>query len=302
MPIVFACAASHAPGMTAWTDTAPKEQSERFLGCYRKLGEMLATSRPDVLVAITVEHWANFFLNHMPAFCIGRADYYDGPVEEWLKIPKARVPGDSQLSAEILAACLNGGFDPTFSDELLFDHATMLPLHFLNPKMAVPVIPVIINTLTMPMPTPMRCFAFGQFLGRKLTGSEKRVAVVATGGLSHWPGEAKHAIGREKLLRQPSVRQSNNVAGQQLPMQPVEPARHQCTLEPDGKVAQPRRQQPGRLVVQLLLQPIPPQHFDGPRAGLRSRSAGELQPLDPNALGCGAGCRTHPISIGRANR
>ncbi len=42
------------------------------------------------------------------------------------------------------------------------------------------------------MPTPKRCFAFGQFLGRKLEGSEKRVAVVATGGLSHWPGEAKH--------------------------------------------------------------------------------------------------------------
>jgi aromatic ring-opening dioxygenase catalytic subunit (LigB family) len=151
MPIVFACAASHAPGMTAWTEAAPKEQSEKFLGCYRKLGEMLAASRPDVLVAITVEHWANFFLNHMPAFCIGRADHYEGPVEEWLRIPKARVPGDSKLSAELLAACLDGGFDPTFSDELLFDHATMLPLHFLNPNMAVPVIPVIINTLTTPM-------------------------------------------------------------------------------------------------------------------------------------------------------
>jgi aromatic ring-opening dioxygenase catalytic subunit (LigB family) len=192
MPIVFACAASHAPGMTAWTEAASKEQSEKFLGCYRKLGEMLVASRPDVLVAITVEHWTNFFLNHMPAFCIGRADHYDGPVEEWLRIPKARVPGDSQLSAEILAACLDGGFDPTFSDELLFDHATMLPLHFLNPNMAIPVVPVIINTLTTPMPSPKRCFAFGQFLGRKLAGSEKSVAVIATGGLSHWPGEAKH--------------------------------------------------------------------------------------------------------------
>ena len=28
--------------MTAWTEAAPKEQSEKFLGCYRKLGEMLA--------------------------------------------------------------------------------------------------------------------------------------------------------------------------------------------------------------------------------------------------------------------
>jgi hypothetical protein len=42
MPVVFACAASHAPGMTAWTEAAPKEQADRFLGCYRKLGEMLA--------------------------------------------------------------------------------------------------------------------------------------------------------------------------------------------------------------------------------------------------------------------
>ncbi|HSE88208.1 MAG TPA: extradiol ring-cleavage dioxygenase [Candidatus Binatia bacterium] len=192
MPIVFACAASHAPGMTAWTEAAPKKQSEKFLGSYRKLGEMLAASKPDTLVAITVEHWANFFLSHMPTFCIGRADHYDGPVEEWLRIPKARVPGDSKLSAQLLDACLDGGFDPTFSDELVFDHATMLPLHFLNPNMAVPVVPVIINTLTAPMPTPKRCFSFGQFLGRKLAGSEKRVAIIATGGLSHWPGEAKH--------------------------------------------------------------------------------------------------------------
>ena len=192
MAIVFACAASHAPGMTAWTEAAPKDQSDKFLGCYRKLGEMLADSKPDTLVAITVEHWANFFLNHMPAFCIGRADHYDGPVEEWLRIPKARVFGDAKLSAELLDACLEGGFDPAFSDELLFDHATMLPLHFLNPNMAVPVVPVIINTLTPPMPVPRRCFAFGQFLGRKLEGTEKRIALIATGGLSHWPGEAKH--------------------------------------------------------------------------------------------------------------
>jgi aromatic ring-opening dioxygenase catalytic subunit (LigB family) len=192
MPIVFACAASHAPGMTAWTEAAPKLQADNFLGRYRTLGEQLAASRPEVLVAITVEHWANFFLNQMPTFCIGRADHYEGPVEEWLRIPKARVPGDAQLGAELLEACLDGGFDPTFSDELMFDHATMLPLHFLNPAMAVPVVPVIINTLTNPMPTPKRCFALGDCLGKTLQRTQKRVAVIATGGLSHWPGEAKH--------------------------------------------------------------------------------------------------------------
>ncbi|HEY7553498.1 MAG TPA: extradiol ring-cleavage dioxygenase [Candidatus Binatia bacterium] len=192
MPIVFACAASHAPGMTAWTEAAPKEQADRFLSSYRKLGERLAATNPDTIVALTVEHWANFFLNSMPTFCIGRADHYDGPIEEWLRISKARVPGEPQLATALIDACLDNGFDPTFSDELLFDHATFLPLHFLNPEMAVPVVPVIINTLTPPMPSAKRCFAFGEFLGTVLAKSEKRIAMIATGGLSHWPGEAKH--------------------------------------------------------------------------------------------------------------
>jgi 2,3-dihydroxyphenylpropionate 1,2-dioxygenase len=192
MPIVFACAASHAPGMTAWTEAAPKEQADKILGSYRKLGAMLASSKPDAIVALTVEHWANFFLDQMPSFCIGRAEYYTGPVEEWLRLPKARVPGDARLSAELIDACLDGGFDPSFSDELVFDHATFLPLHFVNPNMAVPVVPVIINTLTPPMPTTKRCFALGRFLGDALERQPKRIAMIATGGLSHWPGEASH--------------------------------------------------------------------------------------------------------------
>jgi 2,3-dihydroxyphenylpropionate 1,2-dioxygenase len=104
MPIVFAGAASHAPGMTAWTEAAPKEQAEKILGSYRQLGERLATTKPDTIVLFTVEHWANFFLNSMPTFCIGRADHYDGPIEEWLRIPKARVPGDAKLARELVDA------------------------------------------------------------------------------------------------------------------------------------------------------------------------------------------------------
>ena len=30
MPIVFACAASHAPGMTAWTEAAPRSKLITF--------------------------------------------------------------------------------------------------------------------------------------------------------------------------------------------------------------------------------------------------------------------------------
>src|SRR5206468_651650 len=84
------------------------------------------------------------------------------------------------------------GFDLSFSDELLFDHATMLPIHFLTPRMDIPVVPLILNTLTPPMPSPKRCYALGRVLGETLEKHSKRIAIVATGGLSHWPGEAKH--------------------------------------------------------------------------------------------------------------
>jgi 2,3-dihydroxyphenylpropionate 1,2-dioxygenase len=191
MPVVFGCAASHAPGITAWPEAAPKNQADNVIGSYRRLSEMLHAARPDALLAITVEHWANFFLNHMPTFCIGRADRYEGPVEEWLRVPKSRVPGDADLAAEILEALLEGGADPSFSDELMFDHATMIPLHFLTPESDLPVVPLIINTLTPPMPSARRCYGLGGMLGPALERSAKRIAVVATGGLSHWPGEAK---------------------------------------------------------------------------------------------------------------
>lgn len=192
MSIVFACAASHAPGITAWTEAAPKQQADRIIDSYHDLQRMLDVTSPDALLAISVEHWANFFLNQMPTFCIGRADHYEGPVEEWLRIGKSRIPGDPQLSAELLSGCLDAGFDLSFSDELLFDHATMLPLHFLTPRMDIPIVPLIVNTLTPPMPSPKRCYALGRVLGDALEKYPKRIAIVATGGLSHWPGEAKH--------------------------------------------------------------------------------------------------------------
>jgi predicted class III extradiol MEMO1 family dioxygenase len=42
------------------------------------------------------------------------------------------------------------------------------------------------------MPPVKRCFALGELLGKALAKNDKRIAVIATGGLSHWPGEAKH--------------------------------------------------------------------------------------------------------------
>src|SRR5438477_5682156 len=84
MPITFACAASHAPGITAWTDAAPAAQKDKIYGGFQTLRERLDASGSDTLIVLTSEHWANFFLDHIGAFCVGRAASYRGPVEPWL--------------------------------------------------------------------------------------------------------------------------------------------------------------------------------------------------------------------------
>jgi aromatic ring-opening dioxygenase catalytic subunit (LigB family) len=68
----------------------------------------------------------------------------------------------------------------------------LVPLSFLDPERALPVVPLIVNAMTFPMPQPARCYSLGQILGAALEADASRVAVVATGGLSHAPGERMH--------------------------------------------------------------------------------------------------------------
>ena len=72
------------------------------------------------------------------------------------------------------------------------DHGSMVPLHFLTPKMDCKVVPLLVDTLASPRPSAARCVGLGQALRPVLEASEKRIAIFATGGLSHDPGERNH--------------------------------------------------------------------------------------------------------------
>jgi len=194
MPIVFASAGSHAPGMTAWAEAAPNDQKQRLYGAYASVSDALMASRPDVLILLTSEHWSNFFLDHIGAFCIGRAEHFDGPVEPWLKVPKSRVPGHPAFAGALVQVLYEADFEPSFSHSMALDHGSMVPLHFLTPAMATPVVPIMFNTLASPQPSARRCLEFGRVIGRFSERSPLRVALVATGGLSHDPGERNHGV------------------------------------------------------------------------------------------------------------
>jgi aromatic ring-opening dioxygenase catalytic subunit (LigB family) len=194
MPIVFACATSHAPGITAWADAAAPTQKQNIYAAFQRLRERLEASRAEVLVVFTAEHWANFFLDHVSAFCIGRAERYSGPVEPWLKVAKRAVPGAPAFSRRLIQDLYDSGFEPSFSDELELDHGTMVPISFLTPETPTPLVPVMVNTLVAPHPSPQRCLAMGEAIGRFCDSAAERVALIATGGLSHDPAERNHGV------------------------------------------------------------------------------------------------------------
>ena len=104
------------------------------------------------------------------------------------------MPGNPKLAKAILHHCYESGFELSYAEELKLDHGSMVPLKFITPQMNTSVVPLIFNTLATPRPTARRCLALGQVLGLLLERSDERIAVVATGGLSHDPGEINHGF------------------------------------------------------------------------------------------------------------
>jgi 2,3-dihydroxyphenylpropionate 1,2-dioxygenase len=188
MPLVFAGVCSHAPGITGRSERADPAVREPFYAAFHAMGESLRAARPDALIIVAGEHFANFFMNNMPAFALGMADTYDGPIEEptWLRIPHRTVRGNPDLSLRIIRQ-VQQTVDVAYAEEWRFDHGIMVPLHFLDPDNSLTVIPANINCQGPPLTPLARAWAFGEALRRAADAQPERIAVVGTGGISHWP-------------------------------------------------------------------------------------------------------------------
>ena len=188
--LVFAAGASHSPGITGMTEQADPEQAARFFAGMEKIRQAFEAARPDVIIEFTNEHFVNFYLHNMPSICIGTGASHFGPIEPWLRIEQKEVPGSPDLAWDLAKQAVNSGFDVSFSEDLALDHGSVVPLHFITPELDVPLVPIFVNNLVDPMPLPRRIYQLGQLVRQVVAARPKheRVAVLATGGLSHWVG------------------------------------------------------------------------------------------------------------------
>lgn len=212
MSLVYAGVLSHAPGITGRAHLV--ENTARRDELYAKFEQQrqdIEASGAEALIVIAAEHFGNFFMNNMPAFCIGIGESYSGPIEdpEWLRIDKTVIPGAPELGTRLTREIMQT-VDVAYAEEWKFDHGIMVPLNFLTPDYQLPIIPVNINCQGPPLTPLHRAWAFGEAVRRACDSVPEKIALVGTGGVSHWPatpdsGKINEAWDRQfldQLMRQ----------------------------------------------------------------------------------------------------
>jgi protocatechuate 4,5-dioxygenase beta chain/2,3-dihydroxyphenylpropionate 1,2-dioxygenase len=211
MPLVSALAASHAPNILLdpgheWEEfmklhytMAPQavsskptfEQQQKLRQDAEKafavLRSDLQAAKPHVLIVVANDQFVNFFFNVIPTFFVTLAEEVKGQFTRH----RFHYKNHKELGRAILRAGLNRGIDFAFGEYVELQHTQTVPLYFLLPKPDFPILPVYVNTWVDPLPTPGRCYQVGQLIREVAESRDERIAILATGGLSHFPGSPR---------------------------------------------------------------------------------------------------------------
>jgi 2,3-dihydroxyphenylpropionate 1,2-dioxygenase len=187
--LVLGIAASHTTLMnTHWHAVKHVDRAERFRDALGAARDALAAARPDTVVIVGSNHFRGFYLDLIPPFTVG--------VGQCIASGEAGTPGgpqrvDEALAHHLVETALAGDIDVAFSAKLQVDHGITHAMQYLMPGLDVPIVPVVVNVFAPPLPSLRRCAVFGAAIGRAIaTFGARRVAVIASGGLSHrlpWP-------------------------------------------------------------------------------------------------------------------
>jgi protocatechuate 4,5-dioxygenase beta chain len=195
--IVAAMAMTHSPGLTGWFDRAPMQQQLLAKKAMDEMRWRLEAAKPDVILGFSNDHLLNWPINNIPDWTVGIGEEHVGPADwydEWLALEKYRIPGHPQLARYLVNEAARRRIAFAYLRDMQFDDGFSVPMHYLNPYNAIPLVPVSMNCTVPPIPLPARCYEVGVALREmvKAYPGAERVAVLATGGLSHEPGGPRY--------------------------------------------------------------------------------------------------------------
>lgn len=195
----------------------PEVMVNRHAACQKAIATLAATFErvaADVAVVIGDDQHESFLDDNMPAFAVYYGDKIDNPpisAEEQAKRPPgeaiadwghrppqpATYQGQPSLGLHLIESLIKSEFDVAYSKRLPagrhgnhgISHAFGYVYRRIMNDEVVPNVPVFINTFYPPsQPTLKRCYDFGKALRQAIESwdCDQRVAVIASGGLSHF--------------------------------------------------------------------------------------------------------------------
>jgi Catalytic LigB subunit of aromatic ring-opening dioxygenase len=217
-------AASHAPsmfrGLEHWTPihrvltsgvpqppAIEKETPEVLKGYidridhgFNVLKKQIEAYRPDVLLVVGDDQGEVFTEANMPAFSL----FTCAEVRGSLNISLIGEPEDenhislrchAELARYLCQQLARAGFEISETKELKplgkpkrgIGHAFTRPVVKVAPRLDIPIIPFHVNAYFPPMPSARRCYELGRSIAQILQGRPEKVAIMASGGLSHDP-------------------------------------------------------------------------------------------------------------------
>lgn len=182
--IVGAFAMSHQLG----SPNGVEAQSERVFKGMKEIGRRIRALKPDVLLVVTSDHLNNFTLNSPAPFAVGAAATFH-PLGD-MGLPRDPVPGAPEFALRLRGFAADQGLEIAVADPIQPDHGVMIPLGIVDPARCIPAVPLYVNTVFYPEPTPAACRHLGEVLRAYIDAlaSEQRVVLLGGGGLSHWVG------------------------------------------------------------------------------------------------------------------
>lgn len=189
------------PEIDGETPEANAERHQRLYGALERLRERIDQLRLDTIVLVGDDQDENFREDNLPQFAIYTGEAVKIEPRRGSHAPTIRgevdgavwYPCDSALARAIHEGMVEAEFDlascARFPEDRLLSHAHTQVLSYMGLLASpVPMVPIFVNAIHVPAPTPARCYRFGVALRRVLERDpdDRRVLVYASGGLSHY--------------------------------------------------------------------------------------------------------------------
>jgi 2,3-dihydroxyphenylpropionate 1,2-dioxygenase len=187
--IVAAVGTCHTPYMFTRPPDENPQQLDQAGAAMQELGKVLDETSPDAILFFGSDHVETFSVTCVPTFAIiagSRALARFAGREHTLPVHR-------DLAEDILdKLVVDHHFDMAYSEDAELGHAFSIPFEYVIGGRNIPVVPFFTNVYMPPLPAPARCAALGRAIAEIVRGRKERVAVIASGGMSHFPGTRKY--------------------------------------------------------------------------------------------------------------